>query len=214
MKKEDLILIGGGGHCHSCVDVIEAEGRYNIAGIIDVKERVGEEVLGYPIIGTDQDLKDLSSEYKNFFITIGQIKSSDYRQKLFLQLINLGCEVPKIISPLAHVAKTASIEKGTIVMHHAIVNANASIGVNCILNTKSLIEHDVVVGDHCHVSTASVLNGKVVVGNNVFIGSNTTVAHDVNINSNTVIGIGSLVLKDIKSEGIFYGTPVKESRHE
>jgi hypothetical protein len=29
----DLILIGGGGHCKSCIDVIELETKYAIAGI-------------------------------------------------------------------------------------------------------------------------------------------------------------------------------------
>jgi len=36
MKKE-LILIGGGGHCTACIDVIEQEGRFAIAGIVDVE---------------------------------------------------------------------------------------------------------------------------------------------------------------------------------
>ena len=36
MKK--IILIGGGGHCKSCIDVIEQEGKYRIAGIVDMAE--------------------------------------------------------------------------------------------------------------------------------------------------------------------------------
>ena len=36
MIKEEIILIGGGGHCKSCIDVIEAEGKYTIAGIPDM----------------------------------------------------------------------------------------------------------------------------------------------------------------------------------
>ena len=30
--KEDLIPIGGGGHCRSCIDVIEMDGRFVIRG--------------------------------------------------------------------------------------------------------------------------------------------------------------------------------------
>ena len=36
--KEEIILIGGGGHCKSCIDVIEQEGKYQIAGIVDLPE--------------------------------------------------------------------------------------------------------------------------------------------------------------------------------
>jgi len=32
--KEQIILIGGGGHCKSCIDVIEQKGRFAIAGTI------------------------------------------------------------------------------------------------------------------------------------------------------------------------------------
>jgi FlaA1/EpsC-like NDP-sugar epimerase len=38
MKKEKIILIGGGGHAHSVIDVIEQENKYEIVGIIDVEE--------------------------------------------------------------------------------------------------------------------------------------------------------------------------------
>ena len=37
--KEKIILIGGGGHCRACIDVIEQEGRFTIAGIVDVPEK-------------------------------------------------------------------------------------------------------------------------------------------------------------------------------
>ena len=31
---KSLLLIGGGGHCHSCIDVIEASGIYKIKGLV------------------------------------------------------------------------------------------------------------------------------------------------------------------------------------
>jgi hypothetical protein len=45
--KEKIILIGGGGHCSACVDVIEQEGRFTIAGIVDVPEKKQHYILGY-----------------------------------------------------------------------------------------------------------------------------------------------------------------------
>jgi len=32
---KSLLLIGGGGHCRSCIDFIEEEGKYQIAGIVN-----------------------------------------------------------------------------------------------------------------------------------------------------------------------------------
>ena len=92
--KEKIILIGGGGHCKSCIDVIEQEGRFDIEGIVDLKEKIGNKVLGYDIIGTDDDLPRITKEYKNFLITIGQIRTPDFRIWMFKKLKELnGCNL-------------------------------------------------------------------------------------------------------------------------
>jgi len=173
MKKE-ILLVGGGGHCRSVIDVIEQEGRYTIAGIIDKPELVGQDILGYKIIGSDNDLKQLFKIYKYALVTVGQIKSSAIRVKLFNLLESIGYTLPIIISPLAYLSKRSTIDRGTVIMHHALINAGATVGANCIVNSKSLIEHDATIENHCHISTATVINGGVVVKSNSFIGSNST----------------------------------------
>ena len=191
--SEKIILIGGGGHCKSCIDVIEQEGIYEIVGIVDVKEKVGTKILGYSVMGTDDDLENLSNEYDYFLITLGQIKSADLRIKLFNKIKDLGKDLPVIISPRAYVSKHAEVEEGTIILHDVVVNAEVSIGKNCIINTKSLIEHDTQIGNHCHVSTAAVVNGECKVGNEVFIGSNATVFHSITVADKVTVGAGSVV---------------------
>ena len=57
MKKRDLILIGGGGHCKAVIDVAECAG-YNILGVIDPFMEKGENVLGYPILGGDDEIEE------------------------------------------------------------------------------------------------------------------------------------------------------------
>ena len=179
--KEKIVLIGGGGHCRSVIDVIEQEDKYDIIGIVDKKENIGKDVLGYEIIGCDDDLQAIFQTYKNACITVGFIKSNALRVKLFTMSKEIGFNLPVIISPLAYVSKHSLIEEGTVVMHHACINANAKIGKNCIINTKALIEHDCIVEDNCHISTASVLNGGVIVKENTFFGSNTTSKQGIEI---------------------------------
>jgi len=185
---KEIILVGGGGHCKSVIDVIEQEAKYNIVGIIDKKELIGNEVLGYKVIGCDDDLAVLKGKFQYALVTVGHVKSNALRVKL---LQELGFELPTFISPLAYVSKHAFIDEGTIIMHHALVNANAKIGKNCIINTKALIEHDCVVEDNCHISTASVINGGVEVKSNSFYGSNATSKEYVEVNG--FIKAGSVV---------------------
>ena len=179
--KEKIVLIGGGGHCHSVIDVIEQENKYEIIGIVDTKENIGKKVLDYKIIACDDDLETIFLSCKNALITVGQIESNKIRVKIYNKLKEIGFNLPAIISPLAYVSKHSFIEEGTIIMHHALVNANTKIGKNCIINTKALIEHDCVIGDNCHISTASVLNGGVVVKENSFFGSNSTSKQSIEI---------------------------------
>ena len=176
-----ILLVGGGGHCRSVIDVIEQEARYKIIGIIDKKELIGQEILGYKVIGCDDDLEELFENYKYAFVTIGQIRSNSLKVKLFNLLESIGYTLPLIISPLAYVSKHSTLGRGTVIMHHALVNANTNIGANCIINSKSLIEHDAIVENHCHISTGAIVNGGVIVKQNSFIGSNTTTKEYISV---------------------------------
>jgi sugar O-acyltransferase (sialic acid O-acetyltransferase NeuD family) len=199
--KKDLIVIGGGGHFRSCLDVIETQGEYQVVGIVDMPEKKGERVLGYEIIAVEDDLPGLVNDRTWFLVTIGQIKTSEPRRRVFDKLKDLGAQLPIIVSPLAHVSGHAEVGLGAIVMHHALINAGARVGQNCIINTKALVEHDAVIGDHCHVATASVINGAVQVGDNTFIGSGTITRQGVRIGSNLIIPAGERVMKDMPESG-------------
>jgi sugar O-acyltransferase (sialic acid O-acetyltransferase NeuD family) len=203
-----LLLIGGGGHCRSCIDVIEAEGIYEIAGIVDPSEENKEQYLEYNVLGDDGDLPELLKKHPNALITVGQIKSYDLRLKLFEKVQRLGFVLPTIISPRAYVSKSASLGIGTIVMHDALVNTGAKIGKNCILNTKSLVEHDAIVEDHCHISTSSVVNGGTIIREKTFIGSNTITKEYITVGKTSVIGGGLRVVSDVQEN-----TLMKNNEH-
>ena len=191
--KTEIILVGGGGHCRSCIDVIEQTGIYSIAGIIDLPAKIHHKVLGYEIIGTDADLPHIRRDFDNFLITVGQIKSPEIRIGLFQTLKELDATLPVIVSPLAYVSKHAKVGEGTIVMHQALINAGAQVGRNCIVNTKSLVEHDASVGDHCHIATSAVVNGGVTVEDASFLGSGAVSKEYITIGKRSVIGCNKTV---------------------
>lgn len=171
MAAMDLILVGAGGHCRACVDVIGIDARWRIAGIVGKPEERGADVLGHPVSYSDDDLPLLVERGMRFLITIGQIGAPGKRKELFERLHAAGASFATVVSPLAHVSAYASVGEGSIVMHHALVNAGARVGMNCIINTKALVEHDAAIGDHCHVATTAVVNGGVTIGEESFIGS-------------------------------------------
>lgn len=214
MSKKDLILIGGGDHCSSCIDVIEQEGSYLIKGIIDKIEKIGQTVLGYPIIGTDDDLQELAHHNLSFFITIGHVRSAQSRIKIYMLLKKMNVSIPIIISPKAYVSKHSKIGEGTIIMPFSVIDVNVDVGNNCIINHHTTLGHEAIIDSHCHVSANCVL-GKCKVGEGTFIGGNSWITNDIAIVPNTIIGSCSNVIKDILESGIYAGNPAKLlRRHE
>lgn len=203
--NKNLILLGGGGHCKSVIEVAESAG-YNILGVLDKPEEVGKQVLDYKVIGTDDDIPQYVDKAE-FVITVGFIKNPSTRIKLYNKVKDVGGKLATVIASTARVSKYATIGEGTVVMHNAFVNAGAQIGNNVILNTFSDIEHDAIVGEQSHISTGSMINGDCKVGQNVFIGSQSVLANGITIGDDTIIGAGSVVLKNIGREGIYAGNP-------
>ena len=202
--NKDLILLGGGGHCKSVIDVAESAG-YNILGILN-PENVGHPVLDYKIFGTDDDIPQYVDNAE-FVITVGFIKNPAIRIKLYNKVKELGGKLATIIASTAYVSKYAQIGEGTVIMHNAFVNAGAKVGDNCIISSFANIEHDAIIGNQCHISTGAIVNGECVVGENTFIGSQSVCANCIEIGSDIVVGAGSVVRKSINEKGIYSGNP-------
>lgn len=190
----DLVLIGCGGHAKSVIDIIEEENKWNIHGLVGRNNEIGQVILGYKVIGSDDSLEDIRKKCENALITVGQIGHPKVRLALAERLGRLTFKYPVIKSPNAYVSRSARIGEGTIIGHGAIVNAEAEIGRHCILNSQCLIEHGVHVGDFCHISTGAKLNGDVLVGRYSFIGSNSIIRNGVSLPCATVISAGKRIM--------------------
>ena len=190
MKKPSIILLGAGGHSRVCIDVVEQQDHFQVAGLVGLPEQRHAQQLGYSVIGTDDDLPQLVKNHPFALVTVGQLTSPDLRIRFCTQALKLGFQLPVVIAPAAHVSRHATIGSGTIVMPGAIVNAGAKIGGNCIINSRALIEHDAIVEDHCHISTGAILNGGAAVGSGSFIGSGSVIKEGIILGKRCIVGMG------------------------
>ncbi len=194
-RMKPLVLVGGGGHCKSVIDVAESAG-FDILGILDMPDMVGTKVLGYPVIGTDDDIPQFVSS-ATFVITVGQILSNAVRKKIAARIEAAGGQFATVIAADASVSRHAEIGDGTVIMHRAVVNAGAHVGRNTIINTMADIEHDASIGDYCHVSTGAMVNGDTHVGDDCFIGSGAVLHQCITIRKASIIPAGTIVRKSI-----------------
>ena len=203
-----ILLIGGGGHCHSVADA--ALSIYSGIGIVEKDAARRESFMGIHIAGTDDDLPRLFSEgWKEAFITVGSTGDASIRRRLFEKVKSLGFRVPAIVDPSAAVARDAEIKEGAFVGKRAVVNSGCVIGQCAIVNTGVIVEHDCAVGDFSHVSPGAVLCGEVSVGNDTHIGAGSVVRQGLTVGGRTMIGMGSVVVKDIPGNVRAWGNPCR-----
>ena len=197
-----ILLFGAGGHCKSCINLIEGIPRFKIKGIIDRQGSESKDVLGHKVLGTDSEMSDFLKDVPTTLIAVGQIKSAQARIKLFEAAKAMGAKFPVVQSASSFISRHSTICSGTAVFHQVIVNASAQVGENCILNNKALIEHDVVIGPHCHISTGALVNGCVIIEKGCFVGSGAILHEGIKIGENSVIPAGKIVRRDIPKNTI------------
>lgn len=207
MDKE-LILIGGGGHCRSVIDAAVSAGM-KIRGVLDMSERIGTMVSGYPVIGTDEDIPSFVNDCE-FVITLGAIENPVPRERLHERVKEAGGTLSRVVASTAFVSPHAKIGEGSVVLHQAVVNSSAVVGDSVIINTGAIVEHDSKVGDYTHVSTGAKINGACCVGRRCFIGSGATLVQCTNVGDDVFVGAGSLVAKDALSAGSYIGYPARK----
>jgi sugar O-acyltransferase (sialic acid O-acetyltransferase NeuD family) len=207
LKK--IVLIGGGGHCKSCMEVIHSLPHYTIYGVLDSTLPVGASIMGYPVLGNDLLIPQLIQEGCEFLITIGKLDTPSPRKIIFDTIKKSGGKLATVIASTALVSSHAKIGEGTIVMHGVIVNVDSVIGDNCIINTRAILEHDTHVSAHTHISTNVVLNGAVHVGSDCFIGSSSVVVHGISITDQVIVGANATVVSPITESSMYVGSPAK-----
>lgn len=201
-----LVLVGGGGHCQSVLDTIKRVGDYESIVITDKNMPAGETTCGCVVVGGDDHLVGLFRDgYKNAVITVGSIKQTTVRRKLFEEVKSQGFALPTIIDPSAVVSDSAEISEGVFVGKNSTINSGCWIGVCAIINTGAIVEHNCRLGDFSHVAVGAVICGDCEIGDDVLVGANATVIQGIRIGNNSIIGAGSVILADVPDNKTVYG---------
>ena len=202
MKK--IILIGGGGHALSVLEMAEDLSLFE--GYADLQENVD---MPIPYLGTDEEVM-ANYPAGEFQIHHTLVYAKEVNLNLRLKMIQKYAAYEKavLVAKTAYITPNSHIGSGTGVFHGAIIN-RARIGSNCIVNTGAVIEHNVHAGDNVFVGPNATICGGVNIGNNVLIGAGAIIRDDVKICSDVVIGMGSIVTHDITQTGVYVGCPAK-----
>ncbi len=211
---ENIILIGGGNQAHYTIDIIEKENKYNIVGIVDSVHDVGSDRFGYKVLGRQENLKEIISEYdiQGGLISIGDNWSRYYVYNQIKELIP-NFKFINAIHPSVIIGNTTELGVGIVAMAGCIFNPKAKIGNFTFFATGAQIEHDNEIADFASVSAGSITGGYVKIGKFSAITLGVVVMDRLEIGENTVVGSGSLVTKSLPDDVLAYGSPAKIIRN-
>ena len=198
--KDDLVIIGAGGHGKVCAEVAALNGYHHIIFLDDDPRKSAA------VSGKTDDYKAYLSTHM-FFVALG---NNALRQKYTEQILSEGGEVATLIHPYSAVSADAVIRTGAVVMAGAVINAGAVIGKGAIMNTCSSVDHDNVLSDYAHIGVGAHLAGTVHIGRRTFVGAGTTIINNVTVCDDCIVGAGATVIKDITQAGTYVGVPAKK----
>ena len=206
--KEKLVVFGAGGHAKVVIDIIEQQGSYEIAGLLDDDlKHQGQRFFGYPVLGTRADLPRLiSAQLRHAIVAIGD--NAD-RAAVATHLDQLGWSLVSAVHPRASIGRGVNIGPGTVVMAGCVVNADAYLGAQVIVNTGATVDHDCRIEDGVHIAPGCHLCGNVGVGQGSLLGAGATVTPGVRIGNKAIVGAGSTVIHDVADETRVSGSPAR-----
>lgn len=201
--KENLLIIGAGGHGRVVADVAGRTGNYRSIAFLD--DAPACEGLPYPCLGGCGDAERFLNDH-DVCVAIG---NGAVRKRIMEKLEEKGAGFATVIAPEAVIGSNVRIGQGSVIMPGVIVNTGTSIGRGVILNTACSVDHDCVVGDYCHVAVGAHLCGTVQVEPLSWIGAGAVVINNVRICAECTLGAGAVVVKDILEPCTVVGCPAR-----
>jgi acetyltransferase EpsM len=200
-----LIIYGGGGHAKSLIDLIRAEGKYRIHGILDDGIPAGSQIMGVSVLGDGSKLIELRRQGIGLAVNaVGGIGSIGPRLTVYERLRLASFTIPTVIHPRAYVEPTATLGEGGQLFFNAYVGSEVKMGFGCIINTGAIISHDCILGDFVNISPGAILAGAVTVNEKSLVGMGVTVNLNVFIGAGSRVGNSATVKGNVPVNGVVH----------
>lgn len=198
-----VLIYGGGGHAKSLIDLIRAEGKYQIVGLLDDSIPAGKKILNVPVLGGGEQLVMQRRHGVGKAINaVGGIGSIQPRLAVYQKISAAGIDCVTVIHPRAYIEPTAKVAEGCQVFFNAYIGSDVKVGFGSIINTGAIVSHDCVLGDYVNISPGAILAGAVTIGERTLVGMGVTINLGVRIGAGARIGNSAVIKADVPENGV------------
>lgn len=222
--RENLVLVGGGGHCKSCIDVVQAEGRFDIIGVVERSglqvAGCGLQVMGSGVTPVEKPLSRERSERGRgdggeVDINPGSqlpvagypvIGTDDDLPELVKQYRNFLITVGQIQNPTVRIKLFEMIRKlgghfPVIISPNAYVSRTALVGAGTVVMHHAVINAEASVGVNCIINTGALVEHEASVGDHCHISTYAILNGQCKVGSRTFIGSRTVLSNNISIAG-------------
>lgn len=157
--NKNLLIVGAGTYAVVASEIAVSMGCFDKIDFVDDERKTTPN--GIEVIGTTRDIDELTSEYSNIIVAIGnpQIRLS------FLKRLKQETpyHVVSLISPKAYVSPSAQIMDGCIIEPMAVVHTGCVISIGCIVSAGSVVNHTCMCCEGVHVDCNATVEGYCIV---------------------------------------------------
>lgn len=157
--SRNLLIVGAGIYGLVVKEIAESTGSFERIAFVDddPKEMHGD----MQIIGTTENLADLSGEYSDAVVAIGNPAVRREMLRFIREETNL--KPVTLISPKAYVSPSAVIGDGCIIEPMSVVNTGCVLGNGCLICAGAVVNHAARCGDCVQVDCNATVAGSAVV---------------------------------------------------
>ena len=206
-----VIVLGTGKHAEVVIEIIEAQGNYQILGVVSSAPNAPKELLGYEYLGNFDIFKSLDKQSTIKVVNgLGGWAEQQFRVTMFHKIREQGYVFATVIHPSATIAKNVTIDEGSMVGSNATLMTGAKIGKNVIISSASLIAHHTEIEDHVLISGGVNIGADVIIKKQSIIGFSAVVASRIEVGEKALVATGAVAVKNVAAETTVMGLPAKE----
>lgn len=209
MKK--IAILGTGGFARELATLIQdinaVSPMYDFIGFVDGSLAKGTLVNGYPVIGNDDEINNVSEEL-GLVLAFGDPK---LKKKVKDKFTNPFLSFPTLIHPSVIIGdkKFVEIGEGCIICAGCILTTNITIKDFVTLNLQCTVGHDTVINEYAAFMPTCNISGEVNIAEGVYCGTGVKIINLTSVGKYTIVGAGAVVAKTLPANCTAVGVPAK-----